>query len=287
MKDTFYFSHDLNARNDPKILELRSVYGFEGYGRYWVLIEMMREQADYKIMLTQYVWNALAIQLQCDAETAQKFACDCIEKFHLFESDEEAFWSNSLRRRMNAFDEKTTKRKAAAQKAAQARWDKDSKQPEKGKKTPKKMQPQCEDNANASPNACDTECDLMPSKVEKSKVDISTTTSEEDLAEVFKVYSDNIHPVSGEIEADRLIELLKQFGKTWMIAAVNRAVLRNKRSLGYIEGILKGWDTNGFDDGEANGNGKHANSRGSSKSNGSPKGSKKEDADWSKESNGW
>lgn len=42
-KDTFYFSHDYNARNDPKILELRSEYGLEGYGLYWCLIETMAE----------------------------------------------------------------------------------------------------------------------------------------------------------------------------------------------------------------------------------------------------
>ena len=31
-KDAYFFSHDCNARNDPKILALRSVYGAEGYG---------------------------------------------------------------------------------------------------------------------------------------------------------------------------------------------------------------------------------------------------------------
>lgn len=43
-KDTFYFSHDYNARNDPKILELRSEYGMEGVGIYWCLIETLAEQ---------------------------------------------------------------------------------------------------------------------------------------------------------------------------------------------------------------------------------------------------
>lgn len=42
-KDTFYFSHDYNARNDEKILELRSVYGAEGYGIFWMIVETMAE----------------------------------------------------------------------------------------------------------------------------------------------------------------------------------------------------------------------------------------------------
>lgn len=42
-KDTFYFSHDYNARNDEKILELRSAYGAEGYGIFWMVVEAMAE----------------------------------------------------------------------------------------------------------------------------------------------------------------------------------------------------------------------------------------------------
>ena len=42
-KETFYFQHDYNARNDDKILELRSKYGAEGYGIFWMIIETMAE----------------------------------------------------------------------------------------------------------------------------------------------------------------------------------------------------------------------------------------------------
>lgn len=43
MKSSEYFSHDYNARNDEKLLKLRSEYGWEGYGVFWGLIEMMAE----------------------------------------------------------------------------------------------------------------------------------------------------------------------------------------------------------------------------------------------------
>ena len=35
-KDAYFFAHDCNARNDPKVLALRSVYGTEGYGLYFM-----------------------------------------------------------------------------------------------------------------------------------------------------------------------------------------------------------------------------------------------------------
>lgn len=40
MKD-LYFSHDRNALSDNKISELRGIYGMEGYGVFWALLEAM------------------------------------------------------------------------------------------------------------------------------------------------------------------------------------------------------------------------------------------------------
>ena len=42
-KDTFWFKHDYNARNDEKILELRSEHGVEAYGIYWMIVETMAD----------------------------------------------------------------------------------------------------------------------------------------------------------------------------------------------------------------------------------------------------
>lgn len=64
-KEAYYFSHDTNARNDPKILALRDNWGVEGYGIYWVLIEMLRESNDYKLPIKPYIWNASAMQRFC------------------------------------------------------------------------------------------------------------------------------------------------------------------------------------------------------------------------------
>lgn len=44
MVNSFYFQHDYNARNDQKILELRSEFGAEGYGIWWMLLETLAEQ---------------------------------------------------------------------------------------------------------------------------------------------------------------------------------------------------------------------------------------------------
>ena len=41
MKDTFYFQHDYNARNDPKIIKLMRVHGLAGVGAYWCIVEQL------------------------------------------------------------------------------------------------------------------------------------------------------------------------------------------------------------------------------------------------------
>lgn len=122
-KDAYFFSHDSNARNDPKIAAMRGEYGTEGYGWFWMIVEMMRETDGYKLdMHNKYVWNAYALQMQCTKDAAKKFIEDCIDYFKLFECDGEYFWSTSLMKRMGKLDEVREKRRAAAN----ARWNVDA-----------------------------------------------------------------------------------------------------------------------------------------------------------------
>lgn len=47
MKDSFYFPHDNNAAHDHKIIKLRAkCNNAEGYGIYWMMLEMMSRQPD-------------------------------------------------------------------------------------------------------------------------------------------------------------------------------------------------------------------------------------------------
>ena len=116
-KDAYYFSHDANARHDPNISEMRADYGSEGYGWYWIIIEMMREQADYKLKLCKC--NAFAMQMQCENDAAKKFIDDCLKRYELFTTDGEYFWSESLIRRMKMKEEKSEK----ARQSALSRWE--------------------------------------------------------------------------------------------------------------------------------------------------------------------
>ena len=68
-------------------------------------------------------------------------------------------------------------------------------------------------------------------------------------SDILKMYGDSIHPVSSLVEADKLRVLIEAHGETFVAKAIERAVMRNKRSLAYITGILNNWEANGYDEG--------------------------------------
>lgn len=119
MKDAYYFSHDANARHDPKIIKMISAYGMEGYGWYWVIIEMLREQDNYKLSISdQGDIDVTASQTYSDSEKIKKYLDDCVKIFKLFKKTKKYLWSVSLLKRMKIMEEKREK----ACKAANIRW---------------------------------------------------------------------------------------------------------------------------------------------------------------------
>jgi len=122
VKDTFYFSHDRNARHDPKLIVLRSKYGYQGYGWYWAIVETLREQEDYKLNLKdKFTLSSLAIDLQETSDTISKFIKDCIKEFKLFASDGKNIWSDSLMLRMEKMNEIREKRREAGKRGGFAK----------------------------------------------------------------------------------------------------------------------------------------------------------------------
>ena len=88
------------------------------------------------------------------------------------------------------------------------------------------------------PRACARE-DELPQPHSRDKPD-------DDLGEVMRTFSDNIHPVTGAIEADKLADLYDTYGAKWVIAAITEAVECGGRNLRYISAILERWQRDGF-----------------------------------------
>lgn len=101
-KDTLYFSHDSNARNDIKIIKLRaSKDGLSKYGVYWMLIEKLRESKGYML---EKDFGSLSWEFRCDNSLIKSV----IEDFGLFDFTEngKCLYSKRLLRSMEIKNEK-------------------------------------------------------------------------------------------------------------------------------------------------------------------------------------
>jgi len=116
-KEAYYFSHDSNARNDERILELRDEFGWEGYGMFWAIVELLRDSSDYTLS------KSVAMLKQClniDKELAESFLNKCID-LGLFVENDGRFYSESLMKRMEEIDLKRAKRAEAGRKGGNAK----------------------------------------------------------------------------------------------------------------------------------------------------------------------
>ena len=88
MKDSFYFPHFYNARNDRKILRLRRELGTEGYGIYFMILEVLRDSSDFKYPMEDI--DLLADDFGVSEAKVRTVICN----YQLFEVDQnEKFFS--------------------------------------------------------------------------------------------------------------------------------------------------------------------------------------------------
>ena len=115
MSEKFWFKHDSNAKDDPKCILLVEQLGLEGYGIYWVLIELLREQKDYRYPIK--LIPAIARRFNTSTEKVMTV----IKSYSLFQiENDEFFFSESLLERMNQYELLGQKRREAVNK----RWNK-------------------------------------------------------------------------------------------------------------------------------------------------------------------
>ena len=113
-KQSFYFSHDYNARADIKIKKVIINHGYEGYGIYWALIEDLYQNA-----------NPMPLDydsISYDLRTSSDIIKSIINDFDLFVVEEDVFGSLSVQRRIDHRNEKSRK----ARQSAMKRWHDDA-----------------------------------------------------------------------------------------------------------------------------------------------------------------
>jgi len=114
-KDSYYFPHFYNARSDRKMLRVRKELGVEGYGIYFMLLEVLREQTDFSYPMEDI--DLLAEEFKTSEQKVRTVICN----YSLFQVNaEEFFYSEKLIQNLQPYIESSERARAAAKK----RWDK-------------------------------------------------------------------------------------------------------------------------------------------------------------------
>jgi hypothetical protein len=113
-KDAYYFPHYCNARSDRKIKRLIKQLGVEGYGIFFMILETLREQTDFKYPVED-------IDLLADEfGTSETKVRAVVTAYDLFAIDENTFFSPKQVLYLQPYLEKSQR----ARDAARLRWDK-------------------------------------------------------------------------------------------------------------------------------------------------------------------
>jgi hypothetical protein len=122
MKESFYFSHDSNARNDVKVLKLRRNLGLEGYGIYWCIIEILRDSPGYTLSMNNIEDISFSLNIENDK------VLTVIKNFDLFIIEEENFFSERLLRSMEQYKALKERKSQSGKNGMKKRWSKPNQQ---------------------------------------------------------------------------------------------------------------------------------------------------------------
>ncbi len=105
MKDAYYFQHDANARHDPKLLMLAKECGMAGIGRWWCLVEILREQEDYTFDISEkHNMKALKHELSFETEDDLNTFLDELVELCLIRRFDGKIFSHALLNRMGKLE---------------------------------------------------------------------------------------------------------------------------------------------------------------------------------------
>ena len=237
-----YFSHDSNARNSDKMMQVRMDLGAEGYGIFFMLIERLREEKEYK-STTNY--NILAFDLKVEPEKVKQV----VENYDLFKFTEDGkyFYSESFNGRMEMMDSKSKKLAEAGKRGAEKRWENKKKDSQAiARLKPPYSHPNSPLIAIDSNKIKLNKTKLNKIKRNKIKLNKKTTNkkpvvvSQSNLNQMVEYYKTLFGECNKTIEKD-IDRALGLFGGDKVISSFRESV-KAENPYRYMKGIWKNWE---------------------------------------------
>lgn len=298
-KDTYYFSHDVNASNDPKIIVMKELCGVISYAWWWILIEQLATQEEYKLPMDKITFTGLGIAFGMKqneaiassneaklstAKQAEAFVILLINECELLETDGEFFWSPSLLRRnllRKKKQEEISKKRSEAGRLGGLK---------SGKARSKTKQLLEANEANEANEAKGKErkgnnsysYSYGDARENENSENVLTmfdenSNKQDPYKNVFKIYMNDVGEISS-ITKEKLEYLVNDFGEDEVITAISKASEVGKASIAYITAILN----NKIREEAANGTSKRSSGTRKTKTKACDA-----EIDWSKETADW
>ena len=268
-KDVYYFSHDVNASNDPKIVAMESEFGVISYAWWWKLIEKLASSEDYRLPFKKYTFIALDKELGILNENERplnenerplnenerplnenehtffcsnksfSFVNSLICDFELLECDDEYFWSPSLIRRQeerrSKFEKKQEQRRLAGIKSGEARRKK-----EQNRTTVQRTSTVVEQNEQKERKGKEINNIERDTRAGEDENPLSMFDDDEVKNKpIYELYMKSIGVVSPAIK-ERLDDLVESYGKERVIVAINTTADNGGNSIKYVETVTAG-----------------------------------------------
>ena len=258
-KDTYYFSHDVNASNDPKIIVMKELCGVISYAWWWILIEQLAAQEEYKLPMDKITFTGLGIAFGMKqnealvssneaklstANQAEAYVNLLINECELLETDGEYFWSPSLLRRnllRKKKQEEISKKRSEAGRLGGLK---------SGKARSKTKHLLEANEANEANEAIRKErigynsysYSYGDARENENSENVLTmfdenSNKQDPYKNVFKIYMNDVGEISS-ITKEKLEYLVNDFGEDEVITAISKASEVGKASIAYITAIL-------------------------------------------------
>ena len=254
-KDVYYFSHDVNASNDPKIVAMESEFGVISYAWWWKLIEKLASSEDYRLPFKKYTFIALDKELGILNENERPlnenehtffcsnksflFVNSLIYDFELLECDDEYFWSPSLIRRQeerrSKFEKKQEQRRLAGIKSGEARRKKEQNRTVVQRTSTVVEQNEQKERQGKEINNIERDTCAREDENPLSMFDDDEVKNKP----IYDLYMKAIGDVSPVIK-DRLDDLVESYGKERVIVAINTTADNGGNSIKYVETVTAG-----------------------------------------------
>ena len=261
-KDVYYFSHDVNASNDPKIVAMESEFGVISYAWWWKLIEKLASSEDYRLPFKKYTFIALDKELgilnenerplneneRPLNENERTFFCSnksflfvnsLIYDFELLECDDEYFWSPSLIRRQeerrSKFEKKQEQRRLAGIKSGEARRKKEQKRTVVQRGSTVVEQNEQKERKGKEINNIERDTRVREDENPLSMFDDDEIKNKP----IYELYMKSIGDISPVIK-ERLDDLVESYGKERVIVAINTTADNGGNSIKYVETVTAG-----------------------------------------------